>query len=44
MAANPPWAPLVNSNDRTFLSGRVGCVVINTAASAGPSLNVLCRK
>ena len=44
MAASPPWAPLVNSNDRTFLSNRVGCVVINTAASAGPSLNVLCRK
>lgn len=44
MKNNPPWAPLVNSNDRTFLSARVGCVVVNTAAAAGPSLNVLCRK
>ena len=44
MKENPPWAPLVNSNDRTFLSDRVGCVVINTAAASGPSLNVLCRK
>ncbi len=44
MKANPPWAPLVNSNDRTFLSSRVGCVNVNTAAAAGPSLNLLCRK
>lgn len=44
MKDDPPWAPLVNSNDRTFLSDRVGCVIINTAAAAGPSLNVLCRK
>lgn len=44
MKTNPPWAPLVNSNDRTFLSSRVGCVVINTAAASGPSLNLLCRK
>jgi len=44
MKNNPPWAPLVDSNDRTFLSGRVACVTINTAAQAGPLLNVLCRK
>ncbi len=44
MKNDPPWAPLVNSNDRTFLSARVGCVTINTVAAAGPLLNVLCRK
>jgi peptide/nickel transport system substrate-binding protein len=44
MKNNPPWAPLVNSNDRTFLSANVGCVTINAAATAGPLLNVLCKK
>lgn len=44
MNQNPPWAPLVNSNDRTFLSARVGCVVINEAAGSGPLLNVACIK
>ena len=43
MRENPPWAPLVNSNDRIFLSGRVSCVTINEAAY-GILLNVLCLK
>ena len=44
MRNNPPWAPLVNSNDRIFLSARVGCVTINEIAGTGPLLNVLCLK
>ena len=44
MRENPPWAPLVNSNDRTFLSSRVGCIVINEAHGSGPLLNTICRK
>jgi peptide/nickel transport system substrate-binding protein len=44
MRENPPWAPLVNSNDRTFLSARVGCVTINEAQGSGPLLNVVCIK
>ncbi|HEX3292086.1 MAG TPA: ABC transporter substrate-binding protein [Gaiella sp.] len=44
MRNNPPWAPLVNSNDRIFLSARVGCVTINEISSTGPLLNVLCLK
>jgi ABC-type oligopeptide transport system substrate-binding subunit len=44
MRTNPPWAPLVNSNDRIFLSARVGCVTINEISSTGPLLNVLCLK
>jgi ABC-type oligopeptide transport system substrate-binding subunit len=44
MRENPPWAPLVNSNDRTFLSARVGCVTINEAQAGGPLLNLVCLK
>ena len=44
MRENPPWAPLVNSNDRNFLSARVGCIVINEAHGSGPLLNVICLK
>ncbi|HSS73570.1 MAG TPA: ABC transporter substrate-binding protein [Gaiellaceae bacterium] len=44
MRTNPPWAPLVNSNDRIFLSSRVGCVTINEISATGPLLNVLCLK
>ncbi len=44
MKDNPPWAPLVNSTDRIFLSSRVGCVTINQAQGTGPLLNVLCLK
>lgn len=44
MRTNPPWAPLVNSNDRIFLSSRVGCVTINEISGTGPLLNVLCLK
>ena len=32
MSENPPWAPLVNSNDRIFMSARVGCITVNEAA------------
>ena len=39
---NPP--PLVNSNDRSFLSARVGCITINEAHGQGPLLNVVCIK
>ena len=44
MRADPPWAPLVNSNDRVFLSYRVGCITINEAQGSGPLLNVICVK
>ena len=44
MKNDPPWAPLVFSNDRIFLSARVGCVVINEAAAQGPLLNTICVK
>ena len=44
MRENPPWAPLVNSNDRSFLSSRVGCITINEAQGSGPLLNVVCVK
>jgi oligopeptide transport system substrate-binding protein len=44
MRENPPWAPLVNSYDRVFLSARVGCVTINEITGTGPLLNVLCLK
>ena len=44
MRENPPWAPLVNSNDRVFLSGRLGCITINEAQGSGPLLNVVCVK
>jgi ABC-type oligopeptide transport system substrate-binding subunit len=44
MRENPPWAPLVNSNDRVFMSSRVGCVTINEAHGSGPLLNVICLK
>jgi peptide/nickel transport system substrate-binding protein len=44
MRTNPPWAPLVNSNDRIFLSSRVGCVAINEISGTGPLLNMLCLK
>ena len=44
MRENPPWAPLVNSNDRSFLSARVGCITINEAHGQGPLLNVVCIK
>ena len=43
-AREPPWAPLVNSNDRAFLSARVGCIVINEAHGSGPLLNTICLK
>lgn len=42
MRENPPWAPLVNSNDRIFLSSRVGCVTVNEAHGSGPLLNAVC--
>jgi ABC-type oligopeptide transport system substrate-binding subunit len=44
MRENPPWAPLVNSNDRSFMSARVGCITINEAHGSGPLLNVICLK
>ena len=44
MRENPPWAPLVNSNDRIFLSSRVGCITVNEAHGSGPLLNVVCLK
>jgi oligopeptide transport system substrate-binding protein len=45
MKNNPPWAPLVNSNDRVFISARLGCVVINEATGGGgPLLNAACIK
>ena len=44
MRENPPWAPLVNSNDRIFLSSRVGCITVNEAHGSGPILNVVCMK
>jgi ABC-type oligopeptide transport system substrate-binding subunit len=44
MRDNPPWAPLVNSNDRVFLSSRVGCITINEAQGSGPLLNLVCVK
>ena len=31
MKNDPPWAPLVNSNDRSFMSQRLGCITINQA-------------
>lgn len=42
MRENPPWAPLVNSNDRVFLSSRVGCLTINEAQGSGPLPNLVC--
>jgi ABC-type oligopeptide transport system substrate-binding subunit len=42
MRNDPPWAPLVNSNDRVFLSSRVGCITINEAQGSGALLNVIC--
>ena len=44
MRENPPWAPLVNSNDRIFLSSRVGCITVNEAHGSGPVLNSVCIK
>jgi len=44
MRENPPWAPLVNSNDRIFLSSRVGCITVNENHGSGPLLNVICLK
>ena len=44
MRNDPPWAPLVNSNDRVFLSSKVGCLTINEAQGSGPLLNVICVK
>ncbi len=44
MKDNPPWAPLVNSNDRNFMSARVGCLTLNMAQGGGPLLNVMCLK
>ena len=44
MKDNPPWAPLVNSNDRNFMSARVGCLTLNKAQGGGPLLNVICLK
>ena len=44
MRENPPWAPLVDSNDRIFLSSRVGCITVNEAHGSGPLLNVVCLK
>jgi ABC-type oligopeptide transport system substrate-binding subunit len=44
MKDNPPWAPLVNSNDRNFMSARVGCLTLNMAQGGGPLLNVICIK
>lgn len=44
MREDPPWAPLVNSNDRSFMSARVGCIVINEAHGSGPLLNTICIK
>jgi len=44
MKQNPPWAPLVFSNDRNFLSARFSCVTINEAAAQGPLLNMACLK
>jgi hypothetical protein len=41
---NPRGAPLDNSNDRVFLSNRVGCITINEATGSGPLLNVICLK
>ena len=44
MKNDPPWAPLVNSNDRSFVSARLGCVTINEAHGSGPLLNLACIK
>jgi peptide/nickel transport system substrate-binding protein len=44
MKDNPPWAPLVNSNDRNFMSARVSCLTLNMAQGGGPLLNVMCLK
>ena len=44
MRNDPPWAPLVNSNDRVFLSARTSCVTINEAQGSGPLLNLVCLK
>jgi len=44
MRENPPWAPLVNSNDRIFMSSRVACITVNEAHGSGPLLNVVCMK
>jgi peptide/nickel transport system substrate-binding protein len=44
MKNDPPWAPMVNSTDRIFLSSRVGCIVINEAVGTGPLLNQMCLK
>jgi ABC-type oligopeptide transport system substrate-binding subunit len=44
MRENPPWAPLVNSNDRIFMSSRVACITVNEAHGSGPLLNVICLK
>jgi len=44
MKDNPPWAPLVNSNDRNFMSARVSCLTLNMAQGGGPLLNVICLK
>ena len=44
MKENPPWAPLVNSNDRNFMSSRVGCLTLNMSQGGGPLLNVICLK
>ncbi len=44
MKNDPPWAPLVNSNDRSFMSARVGCLTINEAQGSGPLLNLICLK
>lgn len=44
MREDPPWAPLINNNDRSFMSGRVGCIVINEAHGSGPLLNTICVK
>ena len=44
MKDDPPWAPLVNSNDRNFMSARVGCLTLNESQGGGPLLNVICLK
>jgi ABC-type oligopeptide transport system substrate-binding subunit len=44
MREDPPWAPLINNNDRSFMSSRVGCIVINEAHGSGPLLNTICIK
>ena len=44
MKNDPPWAPLVNSSDRSLMSARVGCLTINEAQGSGPLLNLICLK